>query len=134
MEAKYESAIKVVLNSAEVIFDRVTNFAAIGSVLPQDKIKNWNATADTCTFTVDGAGDMGLAIVEKNPFEMVKYGPYGQTRFNFNVWIQIKQLGPYDSRIKVTLKADLNPMMKMMVGKYMQKFVDGIADGIARAI
>ena len=45
----------------------------------------------------------------------------------------MKEVAPYESRIKVTLKADINAMMKMMFGKQLQKFVDTLAEGIAKA-
>ena len=55
----------------------------------------------------------------------------GNTRFNFYLWVQTKEVAPYDSRVKVTLKAEMNPMMKMMVSGHIQKFVDMLADAIA---
>ena len=53
--------------------------------------------------------------------------------FEFFVWIQLKQAGPYDTRLKITLKANLNMMMKMMIGSKLQAGVDGLADQIAMA-
>lgn len=133
MDCKYESAIKVVLSGAQQVYDRLADMNNFTNALPpNDKISNWQATADTCRFTIEGMGDMGLKIVERTPGECVKYTADGQTRFNFYLWIQMKEVAPYESRIKVTLKADLNPMLKMMAAKPLQKFVDGLADGIAR--
>jgi len=36
------------------------------------------------------------------------------------------------SKIKVTLKADMNPMIKMMIGSYMEKFVNMFADALTK--
>ena len=74
---------------------------------------------------------MGLRIVDRKVCDYVKYAADGTVQFNFNLWVQMKEVAPYDSRIKVTLKADLNPMMKMLVSKQVQKFVDMMADAIA---
>ena len=92
-----------------------------------------NSYASTCHFTVDKVGDVGLRIVDREPNKMVKYTADGETRFNFYLWVQIKEVAPYESRIKVTLKADLNPMIKIMVGKHLQKFVDSLAEGISKS-
>ncbi|MCQ2204719.1 MAG: SRPBCC family protein [Bacteroidales bacterium] len=132
METTYESAIKVVTNNVGVIYGKLSDFRNFSAVLPQDKLKNWECTADTCRFTVDGMGEMGLRIIDRQENSVVKYTADGATRFNFNLWVQMKEVEPYSSRIKVTMKADLNPMIKMMVGSHLQKFVDMLAEAISR--
>ena len=131
METKYESNIKVVKNSAEAIYSRLADFTRLGVAIPQDKIKNWTATPDSCHFTVDQIGDMGLRIADRQLNSLVKYTADGETRFNFNLWVQMKEAAPYDSRIKVTLKADINVMIKTMFGSKLQQFVDSLAESIA---
>lgn len=133
MESTYESKIKVALNSANVIYERLSNFNNFAGMIPSDKISNLQCTADTCHFSVDKIGDVGLRIIDKEPGALVKYTADGATRFNFYLWVQMKEVAPYESRIKVTLKADINAMMKMMFGKQLQKFVDTLAEGIAKA-
>ncbi len=132
MENKYESAIKVVCNGVSQIFDKLADMSNFGGVMPPEKVSNWTADADTCRFTIDGMGEMGLRIVERETDKLVKYTADGQTRVNFFLWVQMMGVAESESRIKVTLKADLNPMMKMVVGKHMQKLVDTIADAIAK--
>ncbi|MCQ2229150.1 MAG: SRPBCC family protein [Bacteroidales bacterium] len=131
METKYESAIKVVTNSASVIYNKLADFQNFNGVIPQDKVQNWEATRDTCRFSIDNMGEIGLRIADREENACVKYTADGATRFNFNIWVQMKEVEPYNSRIKVTLKADLNPMIKMMVGSQLQKFVDMLAESIA---
>ena len=45
--------------------------------------------------------------------------------------VQLKQVAEDDTRIKLTIKADLNPMMKMMVSKHVKKFLNMLGDAIA---
>ena len=133
METKYESPIKVVRTSVNAIYTKLSNFNNFGGVLPPDKVSDWQSTEDTCRFSVDKIGEVGLRIVDRILNSTVKYTADGSTRFNFFMWVQMKEVAPYDSRIKVTLKADMNPMIKMMVGSKLQTFVDGIADAISRS-
>ncbi len=132
MDCKFESAIKVVCNNASRVYQKLADLTNFSGVVPPDKISNWSADTDSCHFTVEGMGNMGLRIVERQPDNMVKYTADGQTRFNFFLWVQMKGVADDESRVKVTLKADLNPMMKMMAGKHLQKFIDVLADSIAR--
>lgn len=127
---KFESEIKQVNQSNEKIYKFISNFNNFESLIPQDKIKDWQSTEDTCKFSVEGIGDAGLRIVEKEDFTTVKYSTDGKVPFNFFLWIQLKQLAENDTRVKLTIKADLNPMMKMMVGKHVKKFLNMLGDAI----
>ncbi len=127
----FESEIKKSAFSDEKIFSFISNFNNFGSLIPQDKVKDWQSTEDTCKFLVDGIGQAGLKIIDKEPFKTVKYTADGKVPFNFYLWIQLKQVAEDDTRIKLTIKADLNPMMKMMVGKHVKKFLNMLGDAIA---
>ncbi|MGQ1785875.1 MULTISPECIES: SRPBCC family protein [unclassified Saccharicrinis] len=128
---KFESEIKKALHGEEKIFTFISNFNNFEDLIPQDKIKDWQSTEDTCRFKVDGIGEAGLKIVDKEPVKTVKYSTDGKVPFNFFLWVQLKQVDVNDTRIKLTLKADLNPMMKMMVGKQVDKFLNMLGDAIA---
>lgn len=128
---KFESDIKQVNHNDEKVFSFIADFNNFQHLIPQDKVKNWQSTKDSCRFSVEGIGDAGLRIVEKEPFKTVKYSTDGKVPFNFFLWVQLKKSTEDDTRIKLTLKADLNPMMKMMVGKQVKKFLNMLGDAIA---
>ena len=128
---KFESEIKVVPHPAEKIFTFLSDFDNFGEVVPKDKIKNWQSFGDHCTFEVDMVGEVGLRIVDKNPHDTIKYEAEGNTPVNFFLWVQIKEAAPGDSRIKLTIKADMNPMIKMVASGPITKFLKVLADGIA---
>jgi len=128
---KFESDIKRAKYNDEKVFSFIANFNNFENLIPQDKIKNWQSTEDCCRFNVDGIGEAGLRIIEKESFTTVKYSTDGKVPFNFFLWVQLKKVDENDTRIKLTLKADLNPMMKMMVGKQAKKFLNIFGDAIA---
>ncbi len=128
---QFESDIKVAPHNQEKIFSFISNFNNFKDLVPQDKIKDWESTEDTCRFKVDGIGEAGLKIIEKEPFKTVKFSTDGKVPFNFFLWVQLKEVADNDTRIKLTLKADLNPMMKMMVAKPINKFLNMLGDSIA---
>ena len=49
-----------------------------------------------------------------------------------NFWIQMKEVAPMDTRIKLTLKADIPMMFKMMLDKKIQQGIDQAAAMIAQ--
>ena len=126
----FESTIKKAeCNDTEIfgLLSDLNNIDKIKDKIPQDKITDLEFDADSCRFTVDMAGQIGLKIIERDPSRIIKFAA-DQSPVDFNLWIQLKQVGENDTRIKVTVKADLNPMMKMIASKPMETFVDKLAE------
>ena len=63
--------------------------------------------------------------------DTVKFGAEG-IPMDANFWIQLKELAPNDTRIKLTVKADIPMMFKMMIGKKLQDGLDQAADMLAQ--
>jgi carbon monoxide dehydrogenase subunit G len=129
---KYESSIRVVPYPQERIFNVLSNFDHFAEVIPQDKISNWESHGDHCRFTIENIGEVGLRIVDREAPKTIKYTAEGKTPFNFFLWVQLKEVADNDSRLKLTIKADLNPMMKMIANGPIKKFLELLADGIAK--
>ena len=49
-----------------------------------------------------------------------------------NFWIQLKEVSPADTRIKLTVKADIPMMFKFMVDKKLKTGLDQAADMLAQ--
>jgi hypothetical protein len=98
----------------------------------KDKIEHWEATEDNCTFVIKGFGEAGLQFVEKDEKKMLKLTGYGRSPFEFYLWIQFIEKDAYDTRIRLTIHAELNAMMKMMLKKKLEKGVNQLADGLTQ--
>ena len=123
-----ESKQGKVNTSAEKVFNFLTDLRNLDSLIPQDKVQNWQSAEDTCSFTVAQAGDIQLKISDKQPFSMIKVDPEGKTPIGFSFYIQLKELGEDDTRIKLTFRAEMNTMMKMMIKSPVQKALDKIVE------
>ena len=74
-----------------------------------------------------------MAIGDKVPGEYIKLAGDDGSPIDLTFWIQMKELAPDDTRIRLVRHAKLNMVMKMMVGSKLQQGVDQIAEQIARA-
>ena len=126
--SKIESKIGVISQPADKIYNYISNFNNFKSLIPEDKVKDFESTEETCRFRVEGIGQAGLKIIEKDPPKLVKISSDEHTSFDFLLWIQIKEVGENDSRIKITTEAKLNPMVATMVKKPLKNFVDTLVD------
>jgi len=52
---------------------------------------------------------------------------------DFSFWIQLHQVSEGDTRIRLVLHADLNMMMRMMIGKKLQEGLDQAVESFAVA-
>ena len=126
--SKIESRIGVIKAADEKIFLFLSDFKNFQNLIPADRINNFESSGDNCSFGVEGIGHIGLTIIEKDPNSLIKIGSDSKTPIEFILWIQIKEAGPVDSRMKITIEPKVNPMMMGMVKKPLKSFVDSLID------
>ena len=134
-ECKYESAVtKVAASAAQIysVFSNLRNLERVKDMIPQDKVQEMEIEAESVRMKVDGLGQkITILIVDKTENEVIKYGAEG-IPMEMNFWIQRKEVAPMDTRIKLTLKADIPMMFKMMLDKKIQQGIDQAAAMIAQ--
>lgn len=79
------------------------------------------------TFDADSVGAIRLRIVDRDEPKCIKFETE-QSPIPFNFWIQILPVTTTTSKMKLTIKADLNPFIKQMVKKPLQEGIEKIAD------
>ncbi len=125
---KIESKIGKIPNSSETIFTFISNFNNFENFVPTDKVSDFESTGESCSFSVPGMGTAGLKIIEKEPNKLIKISNDEKTSINFYLWIQLKEVAEQDTRIKITMKPDVNPMMLAMIKNPLKKFVDSLVE------
>ena len=109
----------------------MSNLERIKDRIPQDKIKDFTFDADTCSFTINPVGSITFQIVEREPNKTIKFSTTNSPVPLF-LWIQLKQVAENHTKMKMTVRADLNPFIKSMVSKPLQEAIDKISEMIAR--
>ena len=134
-ESKYESKITSSPCSAQQIYRVLSDMRSIERVrefIPQDKVQEMEVEPDRIRMKVDGlAQKISIAIVDRIENDTIKFGAEG-IPMDANFWIQLKEVSPNDTRIKLTVKADIPFMFKFMVEKKLQQGLDQAADMLAQ--
>lgn len=125
------SKIKAIQHDEDKIYGFLSDFRNLDELVPADKIQNWKSSVDQCHFDVTGIGSLGMKIVEKDPYKLVKVETFHSSPMGLTLWIQIKQVNPSNSRVRLTAEAEMNPMMKAMVSGYLQKGINAMVDKLA---
>ncbi len=112
----------------ERVYSLISDFSHINTTMlpPNDKITDVQTTPDSCSFTIANAGRMGMKIVERQENKLLKMENSEPGPFQFKMWIQLKEFNITESAVKVTLDADVNPLMKMMLKKPLTEFVESL--------
>lgn len=134
----YESDIKTISSNEEVVFGILSDLSNLEKFkdIPNapNELKNAEFDTDSCHFKIEGIGTIGFRIIELEPYKTIKFETENIPMLTFNAWIQLKQIAENDTRMKLTVKADLPAMVKMMVDKKLKEGINKVADVIAQAM
>ena len=131
---KYESKQQQIRKSANRIYPFISRFDMLTPAL-QDKVEEWQADEDSCSFKVKGF-KVALRIVEREENKHIKISgddTSGGLPVDFSFWIQLHEVAADDTRIRMVLHAELNMMMRMMIGGKIQGGLDKAVEGLAAA-
>lgn len=146
--AKYESSVKQVNAPVERVYAVISDLERLRPVIEMaqnnemikeklreagqdpaqlEKLKDMNLTSDRVSFPAPMVGEVAVAIIEREENKCVKFETE-KSPVDANLWIQVLPVTDTTSKMRVTLKADLNPMMKMILGSKLEKGIDQFAD------
>ena len=144
---KYISEVKIISFPIEKVYDRLSNLKNIEKLFNTGKLKevkdkipnafdfkfdNFQATEDECSFKIKLIGKVGLKIVEREANKLVKIKGSEGVPFDFNCWLQLLHVNDDSCKIRLTIHADMNPTIKMMVNKHLEEGVNKIADALTK--
>lgn len=134
---KIESKKVEIKRNVEFVYEYLADFTHF-SMVANDKIENFKATQDRCSFTIKGMTDMGLKIISRMPNESITISNDtdvpSSMPLNFLIIFEFERVEPYVTRVIVKMELDANPMIAMMVKKPLEKFVNSLADGMKTAM
>lgn len=129
-ETKYESKVYSTKNSAHTVYTVLSNLENLNRVkdlIPKDKVQELEIHQDHIRIKVDGLGQkVTIKIVDIIPDDTIKFG-VDNIPLQLNFWVQLKQLSEDDTRMKLTIKADIPMMLKMMLDKKIQEGLEQAA-------
>jgi carbon monoxide dehydrogenase subunit G len=125
---KIESRIGFIAENEEKIFAFLSNLNHIEPLIPKEKLSSWKFQEDSCRLGIPGLGEIGLRILEKEPYKLIKLGSGDDSAYAFSMWIQLKKVSEKETRVKLTLNATLNPFLQVMAKKPLQNFLDTLVD------
>lgn len=98
--------------------------------LPEDKKDGVTADYDSLKATVHGFS-IGVRINERVPYSRIDFKDEGAPfAFSVSMHFDAAQSDPYKTEFYIELSAELNLMMKMMLGSKLKDALDKMVDGL----
>ena len=132
-ESKFESSVKLVPYPQQAVYNNISDLRNLEKVrdrVPEDKVQGFSFDQDTVSINVAPVGELKLRICDREEPKCIKFETV-QSPVPFNVWVQILPVDENSSKMKVTVKAELNPFIKSMVEKPLTEGVEKIAEALA---
>ena len=142
--SKYTSEVKLINHNQQVVFNYLSNFENLGTYLssgllekvtekiPQIKITDFKSDKDSCKFNITGIGVAEIKIVNRDPFKTIKVESSGGLPLSFTFWVQLLPEDVYQTKMRLTLHAEMSAMIKMMAGNKLEEGINQLADTLSK--
>mgnify|MGYP004585705707 FL=1 len=130
--SKFESSIKHLPYPQTAVYAMLSDLSNLEKVrdkLPEDKIKDLSFDRDSLSISAP-MGSVAMKIVEREEPKCIKFANTNSP-IAANLWIQVVPEGDEACKMRLTIKADINPFIKGMVSKPLQEGLEKIADVLA---
>ncbi len=131
---EFVSDVKTVLDSDADIYRVLSDLRKLEKVkdhIPEDKIKDLTIEEERVSFRVDPIGKVTFLVVEREQDKLVKFKSE-KLPFDVFLWIQLVAKTEKETKLHMTVRADLNPFMKGLVEKPIKEVLDKISDALAQ--
>ena len=145
---KYTSKVKIINWSNAIVYNSLSNLNFLNILFNPDNlervkhqlgeqadkfnIEDFRADKDSCTFKIAPVGAISFRIVEREESKLIKIISEAESPITFKFWIQILPVNENSCKIRLTLHTELNVMLKMMLGKKLDKGINQIADAFTQ--
>ena len=129
MAVEIKSKKGVVAKAPHELYMAFTDMRNFMQFLPEDKKEGVTADYDSIHATVQGF-NIGVKVADRVPYSKLEFQDDGAP-FQFKLKMLFDPASdPYKTEFQIILDAELNMMMKMLLGSKLQKAMDQMVDGL----
>jgi hypothetical protein len=129
----FESSVKIVEYPQEKVYATLSDLSNLGKLegkFPEDKFKDFEFSVDSVSISVQPVGKVAMNIVDREEPKCIKYETT-QSPVPFNLWVQLLPVTETTCKMKLTIKADLNPFIKGMISGPLNEGLEKLAETLA---
>ena len=109
------------------VLSDLSNLELVKDKIPTHKVNSFTFDKDSCSVNVSPVGDIKFQIIDRLENDSIKFQGM-QLPMELYMWIQVKEAGEKETKLKVTIKADINVFLKPMISKPLEEGIQKIAE------
>ena len=128
----FESSVKLIEAPQQKVYDMLSdlnNLEKAKDQMPSDKLKDLRFDRDSVSVSVAPLGSLTLRVVEREEPKTIKFKT-ANSPIPFNMWIQLLPASEESTKMKLTVKAELNPFIRGMVSGPIEQGLEKIAEAL----
>lgn len=125
-----ESPSVTTSKSTQEIFNFLSDLQNFKQLMPENTEK-FEVDGDSFIFGLKGMPEIRLVLKEKTEFSSIVLGA-ASSKLPFTLSSSISEIAGNKSEVQLLFDGDFNPMMAMMVKKPLTKFIETLAENIAK--
>jgi hypothetical protein len=122
-----ESKRVTIAKPAKELYAFLQDMNNFEQLLPQGRISEWKSDGSSCSFKVQGAATIGLALDGGTEPGLVKMKATDRSPFPFTLDVHMQEVDGVTTAWQV-FNGDINPFLRVMVEKPLKNLFDHIAD------
>jgi len=95
-----------------------------------DQVKDINVSKDTCTFTIENLAQITLKILEKTPFNQIRYVAENSQNIPLFLTLNYAAVSENETEVEVEIDMDIPIFLKPVVQKPLENFVKTLSEKI----
>ncbi len=116
-----------------IIYNAFTDMRNLVNALPEEYKSKVEVDYDSIRGEKDGIS-LGIRVVERSPYSKIRLEAESNSPFPFSIELFFDPVGDDSTTFHIELAAELNFMMKMVLGSKLQTMVDRLSDQIESAL
>ena len=108
------------------VFDFVTDIRNFERFIPSSGISDWHSERESCSFRVSMIGTVSFRLERKELYDQVVFKGDALKKNDFSLMLKIEDSNTNMTGVKISLDADLNPVLRMMAAKPIALFLEAL--------
>ena len=130
MSTNFKSQEVIAKLNSKDLFVKFTDLNNLKDYLPSD-VEEFESNTDNCSFKIESLPKMSLKIKEKQAYNKIAFESI-KSQIPFNMFCHISENDKNSSKVSIEINMELNFMMKMLVQKPINIFLDRFTEIIKK--
>lgn len=125
-QSVFQGRTAIVSCNRQQFYRFITDMRNFGRFVTSDIVKDWEATGDECSMQISSVGKVKMSIAGKEPYSLVTFRGDALQMNEFIIDAHIDEHPDGMAEVKLVVRADLNPVLRMMATGPINRFLETI--------